>query len=210
MAHSLRLRAVDHVQARRAALEKDAMITLRFLAALPFVFAIVAPACSAPDPAGPARAYAGHSSGSGSGAGSGAGGGGGGAGATGGGGGHGGGSGGGNDYDAGPVPGATDYDSGTPSPGKDAGSAGAGKDAGTGSGTLGSCGNPICGTDLNQCGCRATDSANNTIEIGCQAGGQCGCFQNGNFVQGTANAENGACQSNADVKQRFLSDCLCN
>ena len=193
------------------------MMNLRLLAALPFVFAIVAPACSAPDPGGPARAYnAGRSSGSGNGSGgAGGGSGGGSSGPTGGGVAGGGGGGASNDYDASPVPGATDYDSGAPATRNDGGGGGTGtgggKDAGSGnSGTLGSCGNPICGTDLNQCGCRATDSANNTIEIGCQAGGQCGCFQNGNFVNGTASAENDACQSNADVKDRFLSDCTCN
>ena len=187
------------------------MINARLFAALSSALAIVA--CSAPDPGGPARQYSpGHSSGSGSGSGAGAGAGTGSNGSgTGGSGGSGGGGGGGVDYDAGPVPGSKDYDSGAsnpPSSGKDGGS---GADAGTNtppSGALGSCGNPLCGTTLSQCGCRATDSANNTIELGCQAGGQCGCFSNGQLV-GAASDENGTCGTTSAVKARFLSDCAC-
>ena len=183
------------------------MMNARRFAALSSVLAIVA--CSAPDPGGPVRSYSpGHSSGSGSGSGAGAGTGSNGNG-TGGTGGSGGGGGGGVDYDAGPVPGSTDYDSGAgnpPSSSKDGGS-----DAGTNTppnGPLGSCGNPLCGTTLSQCGCRATDSANNTIELGCQAGGQCGCFSNGQLV-GAASDENGTCGTKSAVKARFLSDCPC-
>lgn len=185
------------------------MMNARLFAALSSVLAIAA--CSAPDPGGPVRPYSpGHSSGPGSGVGTGTGSNGGATGVTSGSGSGGGGSGG-VDYDAGPVPGSTDYDSGAsapPSSGKDGGS---GADAGTNtppSGALGSCGNPLCGTTLSQCGCRATDSAHNTIELGCQAGGQCGCFSNGQLV-GAASDENGTCGASSAVRARFLSDCAC-
>jgi hypothetical protein len=193
---------------------KTPMTNVRLFAAVPFVLALVA--CSAPDPGGPVRPYSsGHSSGSGSGSGASSGSG---SGATGGGGGGvgvgGGGSGSGsNDYDAGAVPGSTDYDAGhTPPPSGSDGGGGGGADTGTSTpptGPLGSCGNPLCGTSLAQCGCRATDSANNTVELGCESGGQCGCFINGQFTAGTASDENGACGLTSSVKARFLSDCTC-
>ena len=82
----------------------------------------------------------------------------------------------------------------------------------TGTGPLGSCTNPACGTDGNECGCQATDSNGNNVQLGCQAGGQCACFVNGN--QNTnAFDENGACNSQAAAEQQlFLQYCLssCN
>jgi len=81
----------------------------------------------------------------------------------------------------------------------------------TTSGPLGSCTNPACGTQGNQCGCQATDSNGNTVQLGCQAGGQCACFVNGN--QSTnAFDENGACNLQQGPVQDFLQYCtaVCN
>jgi hypothetical protein len=46
------------------------------------------------------------------------------------------------------------------------------------------------------------------VQLGCQAGGQCACFQN-NAVQGNAFNENGSCADNAALVQQFLDNCLC-
>jgi hypothetical protein len=75
-------------------------------------------------------------------------------------------------------------------------------------GPLGSCGNPVCGTDLDECGCQATDSNGNTVQMGCQAGGQCICLVNQNPV-GNAFDENGACGAQSSTVQQFLADCTC-
>jgi len=75
-------------------------------------------------------------------------------------------------------------------------------------GPLGSCTNPVCGTDLNECGCQATDSSGNTVQMGCQAGGQCICLVNQNPV-GNAFDENGACGAQASTVEQFLTDCTC-
>jgi hypothetical protein len=72
----------------------------------------------------------------------------------------------------------------------------------------GSCQNPICGTDGVECGCHATDSAGNTVEIGCQ-GGQCVCVINGQ-VDGQTIDDPNSCDSSANVKQDFLINCTCN
>lgn len=82
----------------------------------------------------------------------------------------------------------------------------------TGSGPLGSCTNPACGTDGNECGCQATDAQGNTVQLGCQAGGQCACFVNGNQAT-NAFDENGACSSQQTAEQQlFLQYCVasCN
>jgi hypothetical protein len=75
-------------------------------------------------------------------------------------------------------------------------------------GPLGSCGNPACGTDLNECGCQATDSAGNQVQLGCQAGGQCVCVVNGN-VDTQPFDENGACADPASTAAQFLTNCSC-
>jgi len=81
-------------------------------------------------------------------------------------------------------------------------------DSGSGvSGPLGSCTNPACGSDGNECGCQATDSNGNTVQLGCQAGGQCACFVNGNQVT-DAFDENGVCSETPLAEaQMFLQYC---
>jgi hypothetical protein len=76
-------------------------------------------------------------------------------------------------------------------------------------GPLGSCGNPACGTDLTECGCTATDSAGNTVQLGCQAGGQCICVTNQQPQDNPFN-ENGACTDAPSTAQQFLQFCTCN
>jgi hypothetical protein len=83
---------------------------------------------------------------------------------------------------------------------------GAGTPAPTGS--LGSCTNPACATDGTECGCQATDSSGNTVQIGCQAGGQCVCVLNGN-VDTNPFDENGACGTSQATAQQFLQYCTC-
>jgi hypothetical protein len=75
-------------------------------------------------------------------------------------------------------------------------------------GALGTCGNPLCGTDTNECGCQATDSAGNTVQMGCQAGGECVCLVN---QQETDNPfdENGACGDQTSTAAQFISNCTC-
>ncbi len=75
-------------------------------------------------------------------------------------------------------------------------------------GALGTCGNPLCGTDLNEGGCQATDSSGNTVQMGCQAGGECICLVNQNPV-GNAFDENGACGTQASTAAQFLASCTC-
>lgn len=78
-------------------------------------------------------------------------------------------------------------------------------------GPLGSCGNPACGSDGNECGCQATDSQGNTVQLGCQAGGECACFVNG-YQATNAFDENGACGNQQATAQQFLQNCTatCN
>jgi hypothetical protein len=75
-------------------------------------------------------------------------------------------------------------------------------------GALGTCGNPACGTDGNECGCQATDSNGDTVQMGCQAGGQCICLVN---QQQSTNPfdENGACTDQASTASQFISNCQC-
>jgi hypothetical protein len=75
-------------------------------------------------------------------------------------------------------------------------------------GALGSCTNPACATDGNECGCQATDSSGNTVQLGCQAGGQCVCVVNGN-VDTQPFDENGACGTSQASQQQFLQYCTC-
>jgi len=78
----------------------------------------------------------------------------------------------------------------------------------TPSGPLGSCTNPACATDGNECGCQATDSQGNTVQLGCQAGGDCVCVLNGN-VDDNPFSENGACSTSQTTAQQFLQYCTC-
>lgn len=78
----------------------------------------------------------------------------------------------------------------------------------TPSGPLGSCTNPACATDGNECGCQATDSQGNTVQLGCQAGGECVCVLNGN-VDDNPFDENGACSTSQTTAQQFLQYCTC-
>jgi hypothetical protein len=89
-------------------------------------------------------------------------------------------------------------------------------DTGTGTGTgtapsgpPGSCTNPLCGTDGAECGCTATDSEGNTVQLGCQAGGECGCFVNQQLDDNPFD-ENGACSVPSSAQQQFLQNCACN
>jgi hypothetical protein len=97
------------------------------------------------------------------------------------------------------------YDAGGPGFFIDSGGTGA---TPTPSGPLGSCGNPLCGTDLTECGCQATDSAGNTVQLGCQAGGQCICLINNNANDAPFD-ENGACNAQASTVAAFLANCTC-
>jgi hypothetical protein len=128
-----------------------------------------------------------------------------------------------------PPPGTAGDDANAPRPEPEGGTGSGGhNDAGGGSGgpdaqvpvidsgsptkgPLGSCGNPACGTDLTECGCQATDSAGNTVQLGCQAGGLCACFVNGAQDTNAFN-ENGACNSQQATAQQFLQYCTasCN
>lgn len=131
-----------------------------------------------------------------------------------------------------PAPGTGGDDANAPRPGSEGGTGSGGhQDAGSGSGgfgvdgqvpvidsgvpstsgPLGSCGNPACGTDGTECGCQATDSQGNNVQLGCQAGGQCACFVNGN-QDTNAFDENGACNSQPATVQQFLQFCTgsCN
>lgn len=94
----------------------------------------------------------------------------------------------------------------------DASAGGGGFDAGPTptppSGALGTCGNPACGTDGNECGCQATDSNGDTVQMGCQAGGECICLVD----QQTSDQpfdENGACTDQASTASQFLANCQC-
>lgn len=78
----------------------------------------------------------------------------------------------------------------------------------TPTGALGSCTNPACATDGNECGCQATDSSGNTVQLGCQAGGECVCVLNGN-VDTNPFSENGACSTSQSTAQQFLQYCTC-
>jgi hypothetical protein len=89
----------------------------------------------------------------------------------------------------------------------DAGPPKGGSSGGT-QGPLGSCTNPICGTDLNECGCQATDSAGNTVQLGCQAGGDCVCLVN-QQTDGQPFPENGACNDPPSTVAQFLTNCTC-
>jgi hypothetical protein len=90
----------------------------------------------------------------------------------------------------------------------DAGAPGTGTGT-TPSGPPGSCGNPLCATDGNECGCTATDSNGDTIQLGCQAGGQCGCFIDQQLDDNPFD-ENGACNDAQSAAQQFLQYCSCN
>ncbi|HEX3344021.1 MAG TPA: hypothetical protein VHS09_05580 [Polyangiaceae bacterium] len=75
-------------------------------------------------------------------------------------------------------------------------------------GPLGSCGNPACATDGNECGCQATDSNGDTVQMGCQAGGECICLVD----QQTSTPpfdEDGACSAQASTAAQFLASCQC-
>ncbi|HEY1693344.1 MAG TPA: hypothetical protein VGG39_14350 [Polyangiaceae bacterium] len=117
--------------------------------------------------------------------------------------------------DAGSGPTTGPIDSGAPV--QDSGSGyfidtGTGTGTGTGtapSGPAGSCTNPLCATDGNECGCTATDSEGNTVQLGCQAGGECGCFVNQQLDDNPFD-EDGACTDPSSTQQQFLQNCTCN
>lgn len=73
---------------------------------------------------------------------------------------------------------------------------------------LGSCANPICGTDTNECGCQATDGAGDTVQMGCQAGGECVCLVS-HQQQDHPFPEDNACADRASTRAQFLANCAC-
>ena len=75
-------------------------------------------------------------------------------------------------------------------------------------GPLGSCGNPACATDGNECGCQATDSNGNTIQMGCQAGGGCICVVD-QQTTGQPFDEDGACSDQQATAAQFFEYCPC-
>jgi hypothetical protein len=75
-------------------------------------------------------------------------------------------------------------------------------------GALGTCGNPACATDGNECGCQATDSNGDTVQMGCQAGGECVCVVN-QQTTGQPFDENGACSDQQSTAQQFIQYCQC-
>ncbi|HEY3817249.1 MAG TPA: hypothetical protein VGL81_08770 [Polyangiaceae bacterium] len=75
-------------------------------------------------------------------------------------------------------------------------------------GALGTCGNPACATDGNECGCQATDSNGDTVQMGCQAGGECVCLVD-QQVSTQPFDENGACSDQASTASQFISNCQC-
>jgi hypothetical protein len=78
-----------------------------------------------------------------------------------------------------------------------------------GTGPLGSCTNPACGTLGGKCGCQATDSTGTMVFLGCQ-GANCACFEN-NQEQGNAFASGGACGQGdtTELAQLFVQYCTC-
>jgi hypothetical protein len=75
-------------------------------------------------------------------------------------------------------------------------------------GALGTCGNPACATDGNECGCQATDSNGDTVQMGCQAGGECICVVNQQTTDQPFD-ENGACSDQASTAAQFITNCAC-
>jgi len=75
-------------------------------------------------------------------------------------------------------------------------------------GALGTCGNPACATDGNECGCQATDSNGDTVQMGCQAGGECVCLVNQQTTTQPFD-ENGACSDQASTASQFIANCQC-
>ena len=75
--------------------------------------------------------------------------------------------------------------------------------------TPGSCGNPLCGSTGNECGCTATDGTGAQVQLGCQVGGQCGCFTDQQLQSNTTTDENGACADTTQLKLLFQG-CACS
>ena len=75
-------------------------------------------------------------------------------------------------------------------------------------GALGTCSNPACATDGNECGCQATDSSGDTVQMGCQAGGECVCLVNQQTTTQPFD-ENGACSDQASTASQFITNCNC-
>jgi len=47
------------------------------------------------------------------------------------------------------------------------------------------------------------------VFLGCQAGGQCACFQNNQQQNVAPFDENGACADNAGLQALFVANCIC-
>jgi hypothetical protein len=86
----------------------------------------------------------------------------------------------------------------------------AGKDTGTPTvGALGSCTNPDCSVQGADCFCVAHDSNGNEVQLGCESGGSCGCFDNGQLDNNSVTNENGACGDPTALRAVFASSCNC-
>jgi hypothetical protein len=98
-----------------------------------------------------------------------------------------------------------------PPVGPDASGSGSGVDSGPTvppiSGT-GICSTPACATDGNECGCQATSPNGQTVQMGCQAGGECICLVD-EQPTGQTFSENGACSDQTSTASQFVMNCQC-
>jgi hypothetical protein len=83
-------------------------------------------------------------------------------------------------------------------------------EAGTPTGALGTCGNPDCFTQGADCFCTATASDGTMIQLGCESGGACGCFDNGQLDNNTVVNEVGTCADPSAQRALFASTCGCH
>lgn len=116
---------------------------------------------------------------------------------------------------------APHVDAGTPTPPvtveagspvvPDASGSGSGVDSGPAvppiSGT-GICSTPACATDGNECGCQATNPDGKTVQMGCQAGGECICLVD-EQPAGQTFSEDGACSDQSSMATQFVMNCQC-
>jgi hypothetical protein len=76
-------------------------------------------------------------------------------------------------------------------------------------GPLGSCTNPDCSVQGTDCFCVAHDSNGVEVQLGCESGGACGCFDNGQLDNNSVTNENGACADPTALRAVFASSCMC-
>lgn len=93
----------------------------------------------------------------------------------------------------------------------DASGSGSGIDSGPGVPPIngaGICSTPACATDGNECGCQATNPNGQTVQMGCQAGGECICLVDQQPV-GQPFSEDGACSDQTSTASQFVMSCQC-